>query len=114
MNGSGVVIWCWTLRWPGASQPVQAIGHEAQGEILRDEPFHQSLCTGEVQLASPGSTIRLRLGKMKRGGDARRLVQPYPRMGRAPPVAIALEQSPLLKPFLAARPRQGRREVERC
>ena len=56
----------------GAPEPLLGVGHEAQGEFLRDQTFHQPLRIGEVLLASAGSPIRLRLGEMERAREPRR------------------------------------------
>jgi hypothetical protein len=45
-----------------APEPLLGVRPEAQGELLRDQAFHQSLGIGEVPFASARSTIRLRLG----------------------------------------------------
>jgi hypothetical protein len=56
----------------GAPEPLLGVGHEAQGEFLRDQTFHQPLRIGEVLLASARSPIRLRLGEMERAREPRR------------------------------------------
>ena len=38
----------------GAPEPLLGVGHEAQGELLRDQAFHQPLRIREVLLASAG------------------------------------------------------------
>ncbi len=49
----------------GAPESLLGVGHEAQGELLRDQPFHQPLSIGEILLASAGAAIRLRLSEME-------------------------------------------------
>ena len=58
----------------GAPEPLLGVGHEAQGELLRDQAFHQPLRIGEILLAPAASTIRLRLGEMERAREPRRAV----------------------------------------
>ena len=58
----------------GAPEPLLGVGHEAQGQLLRDQAFHQPLRIREVLLAAPGPAIRLRLGEMERAREPRRTV----------------------------------------
>ena len=52
-------------------RPPQAlfrVRHEAEGELLCDEPPHQSFGIGEIFLASRRAGIRLRLRQMQQAG----------------------------------------------
>jgi hypothetical protein len=53
----------------GSPEALLRVGHEAQGQLLRDQALHQPLRIREVPLAAPGSAIRLRLGEMKRARE---------------------------------------------
>jgi hypothetical protein len=55
----------------GPPEPLLSVGHEAQGEFLRNEAFHQPLRIGKVPLAAAGSPIRLRLSEMERPREPR-------------------------------------------
>ena len=54
----------------GAPEALLRVGHEAQGQLLRDQAFDQPLGIREVPLAAPGFAIRLRVGEMQRAREA--------------------------------------------
>jgi hypothetical protein len=56
----------------GAPEPLLSVGHKAQGQLRRDQPFHQPLRIRKVLLPTAGPAIRLRLREMERARQARR------------------------------------------
>ena len=48
------------------------VRHKAQGQLLRDQPFHQALRIREIPLPAGAATIRLRLGEMQRARESAR------------------------------------------
>ena len=82
----------------GPPEPLLGVGHKAQGQLLRDQAFHQPLRIREVLLAAAGPTIRLRLGEMERAREARRTVA---RPALRPPVL--LQRFPHRPPVLRGR-----------
>ena len=57
----------------GAPETLLRVRHEAQGQLLRDQAFHQPLRIREIPLAAR-SAIRLRLGEMKRAREPWRTI----------------------------------------
>ena len=82
----------------GPPEPLLGVGHETQGQLLRDQALHQPFRIRKVLLPPAGATIRLRLCKMERAREAR----PHRRApgARAP---VLLQRLPHRSPVLRGR-----------
>ena len=58
----------------GPPEALFGVGHEAQGELLRDQPLHQTFGVRKVLLAPDGPAIRLRLCEVERPREWARAV----------------------------------------
>jgi hypothetical protein len=55
----------------GPPEPLLDVGYKAQGQLLSDQPLHQSLRIGEISPAPTGPPVGLRLGEMQRARHPR-------------------------------------------
>ena len=80
----------------GPPEPLLGVGHKAQGELLCDQPLHQTFRVRKVLLATTRPAIRLRLCKVERPGERARAVA---RPALRPPVLLQClpHRSPILR-----------------
>jgi hypothetical protein len=71
-------------------QPLLRIRHEAQRQLLRHQPLHQTFGIGKIPLAPPSSAIRLRLRQVQRpsppSATTLRLPVPLQHFPHGPPI----------------------------
>jgi hypothetical protein len=81
-----------------APQPLRHIRHKAEGQLVRDQPFHEALGIREISFPAGPAVIRLRLREMQRPGG-RSGVPPTPLRG----LPVALQRVPHRAPVLRGR-----------